>query len=264
MEEMNLVRAIKLKIDGARRLGLTVLATEKQQSRQAKSLIVSLVAQHRPNNVEGRCDSTLLAAEIENAAAVLHLSGASVKIACERLPDAPIEQQAHHVLGEAITNIVAHSTATEVATNVTGTGISTINNGCDPGQALPSLGSLDVLRVHLEAAGAELPVVENQDKFVAAVSFPVGGDEDAGRIDASNRDEQAQSRWNVNLCPVVALQSGLALLLVFAVFPGRFTGYSPLIVLASTAVYCVLRIEISVPKCRQRGRGTAPREVTQW
>lgn len=50
------------------------------------------------------------------------------------------------------------------------------------------------------------------------------------------------------------LQVGLVVLLVFVVFPDRFSGSSPAIVLVITAVYCVMRIAVGVPKWRnQRG-----------
>ncbi|MFD7307091.1 sensor histidine kinase [Promicromonospora sp. NPDC059942] len=163
------LHVVKLKIALAQKLLHSDTARVEQELAEMYTLVGDTIAQTKELAYGQR--KLNLSAELENARNLLEAAGMRVRVDRGAEAGAGATDLLAQVLRETTTNILRHSRATLVRIELTGHGLTVVNDGVAD-DTLPELRGLATLRRRVADDGGELTVRIEDGRFVTAAVFP--------------------------------------------------------------------------------------------
>ncbi|MFI2488731.1 sensor histidine kinase [Promicromonospora kroppenstedtii] len=162
------LHVVKLKIALAQKLVHTDTARVEQELSEMYALVGDTIAQTKELAYGQR--RLNLSAELENARNLMEAAGMRVRVDRRSEAGAGAIDLLAQVLRETTTNILRHSRATLVRIELTGHGITVVNDGVAD-DTLPELRGLATLARRVADEGGELTVRVEDGRFVTAAEF---------------------------------------------------------------------------------------------
>ena len=163
------LHVVKLKIALASKLVHTDTARVEQELSEMYTLVGDTIAQTKELAYGQR--RLNLSAELENARNLMEAAGMRVRVDRRAEAGTGAIDLLAQVLRETTTNILRHSRATLVRIELTGRGITIVNDGVADA-AVPELRGLATLARRVADDGGELTVRVEDGRFVTAADFP--------------------------------------------------------------------------------------------